>query len=54
MIVKEKDKYILYSLDGKKRLGEFPTQQQAEEREKEIQRIKRAKALKDYQAPEDK
>ena len=44
MIRKVEDKYILLSKKGKK-LGEFSTRSDAEEREKEIIRVKRARAL---------
>jgi hypothetical protein len=43
MIRKEGQKYILYSKDGSKRLGTFPSKKKAEERELQITRIKYAK-----------
>lgn len=43
MIKKEKEKFILYSKDGKKKLGSFDTKKEAEDREAEINRIKHAK-----------
>ena len=43
MIRKEGNKFILFSKDGKKQLGEFDTKEQAEEREAEINRIKHAR-----------
>lgn len=36
MIRKVKDKYVLYSKDGKKKLGEFKTKEAAQKREKQI------------------
>lgn len=36
MIRKEGDKYVLYTKDGKKKLGTFSTRKAAEEREKEV------------------
>jgi len=47
MIRKVEDKFVLLSRDGKKVLGEFASKFQAEEREKQILKIKRAKALKE-------
>jgi hypothetical protein len=46
MIRKEGQKYILYSKDGSKRLGTFPSKKKAVEREDEIRRIKYAKGYK--------
>ncbi len=40
IIRKEGDKWILYSHDGSKKLGEFDTKEEAEEREREIQAFK--------------
>lgn len=40
MIRKRGDKYILFSKDGKKKLGEFRTRAAAEKREREIQFFK--------------
>lgn len=39
MIKREGSKYVLYSRDGSKRLGEFDSEEAAEDREAEIQRI---------------
>jgi hypothetical protein len=36
MIVKSKNKYILYNKTGTKKLGEFKTKKEAQEREKQI------------------
>lgn len=44
MICEENGKHILYSKDGKQKLGEFDTEVEAKDREAEIQRIKNAKA----------
>ena len=44
MIKKEGEKYVLYSKDGKKKLGEFGSKKAAQDREKEINAIKHAKA----------
>ena len=51
MIKKVGSKWILYSRDGTKKLGEFDTKEDAEEREKEINRIKhmKNKQFKAYQ-----
>jgi len=54
MIKRIGDRFLLLSKDGKKRLGEFPTKLQAEEREKEIIRIKRAKALEKFKSDRSK
>ena len=54
MIKKWNDRFVLLSKDGKKKLGEFTTRGQAEEREKEIVRIKRAKALDKFKSERDK
>jgi len=54
MIRKIGDGYILISKDGKKQLGEFSTKLQAEEREKELTRIKRAKALEKFKSDRNK
>ena len=43
MIKKEKNKFVLYSKDGNKKLDEFDTEQAAKDREKEINQIKHAK-----------
>jgi hypothetical protein len=43
MIRKEGQKYILYSKDGSRKLGTFPSKKKAEERELQITRIKYAK-----------
>ncbi len=43
MIVKKGDKYILMSHDGTKKLGEFDTKKEAEEREREINYFKHVK-----------
>jgi hypothetical protein len=43
MIRKEGTQYILYSKDGSRKLGTFPSRKQAEERDKQITRIKYAK-----------
>jgi hypothetical protein len=39
MIKKEGDRFVLYSKDGKKKLGDFATEEEAKEREKEILRL---------------
>lgn len=44
MITHEGGKYVLYSKDGSRKLGEFETKEAAEEREAEILRIEHAKA----------
>lgn len=44
MIKKEGGKWVLFSKDGSKRLGEFDSKAAAQEREREIQAIKHAKA----------
>lgn len=54
MIKKINNKFILFSIDGNKKLGEFTTKAEAEEREKEIERIKRAKALDKYKGERQK
>ena len=46
MIVLDNDKYKLYSKDGKKLLGTFPTRKSAEEREKQINMMKHIKGGK--------
>lgn len=46
MIRKENGKYILYSKDGDKVLGKFDTEKEAQDREAEIERIKRANTAK--------
>lgn len=43
MIKHEKDKWILYSKDGSKKLGEFDSEQAAMDREEEIRKAKHAK-----------
>ena len=43
MIKKQKSKYVLYSHDGKKKLGEFKTKKEAEKREKQIRFFKNKK-----------
>lgn len=43
MIKKVKNKYVLYSHDGKKKLGTFDTKKEALEREKQINFFKRRK-----------
>lgn len=43
MIVKEGSKYILYSKDGTKKLGEFASKKAAEKREKQINYFKSLK-----------
>jgi hypothetical protein len=40
MIKKENSKYILYSKDGSKKLGEFKTKEEALKREQVIQSFK--------------
>lgn len=42
MIKKEKNKFVLYSKDGSKKLGTFDTEQEAKDREKEIIAAKNA------------
>lgn len=42
VIVEELGKWVLYSADGKKKLGEFATKAEAEEREREIERMTKA------------
>jgi hypothetical protein len=43
MIRQEGDKWVLYSKDGSKKLGEFDSKKEAEDREAEIERIKHSK-----------
>lgn len=43
MIKKEGTKYILYSKDGKKKLGTFRTKKEAKERERQIKYFKNKK-----------
>lgn len=43
MIRKQKSKWILFSSDGKKKLGEYKTKKEALEREKQIQYFKHNK-----------
>ena len=43
MIRKQGKQYVLMSKDGSRKLGTFPSRKQAEEREKQITRIKYAK-----------
>jgi hypothetical protein len=43
MIRKEGNKYVLLTKDGSRKLGTFPSRKQAQEREREITRIKYAK-----------
>lgn len=43
MIKKDGNKYILYSKDGKKKLGSFSSRKAAEKREREIQYFKHKK-----------
>lgn len=45
MIKKEGSKYVLMSKDGNKKLGSFDTREEAEDREKEINRIKRSASM---------
>lgn len=45
MIRKESNKYVLYSKDGTRKLGEFDTRAEADEREREINAIKNAALL---------
>lgn len=46
MIRKEKDKYTVYSHDGKKKLGTYSSKKEAEERLKQIEIIKNIKEKK--------
>lgn len=46
MIRKEGTKYVLYSKDGSRKLGTFPSRKKAEERDSQINRIKHAKGYK--------
>lgn len=43
VIKHEGDKWVLYSADGRKKLGEYDTEEQAQEREKQVQYFKRQK-----------
>jgi len=43
VIKKQKSKWILYTRDGKKKLGEFKTKKAALKRERQIQFFKRMK-----------
>lgn len=43
MIRKVGDKYVVLSHDGKKKLGEYPTKPQAEERLKQVEMFKHIK-----------
>jgi hypothetical protein len=43
MIRKQGNQYVLMSKDGSRKLGTFPSRKKAEEREKQITRIKYAK-----------
>ncbi len=43
MLKKEKGKYVLYSKDGKKRLGRFDTKEEAIKRERQIAFFKHRK-----------
>lgn len=43
MIRKEGSRFVLYSKDGSKKLGDFATEEEAKKREAEIERIKHAK-----------
>lgn len=43
MIKKEGDKYVLYSKDGSKKLGEYDSEEQAQEREGQISKSKHAR-----------
>jgi len=43
MIKKEKSKWVLYSRDGKKKLGEFKTKKDTLKRERQIQYFKHMK-----------
>lgn len=54
MIKKFGDKFFLLSKDGKKKLGEFTTKAEAEEREKEIVSAKRAKAIDKFKGERQK
>lgn len=54
MIKKIGDIFYLLTEDGKKKIGEFTTKFQAEEREKEILKKKRKKALEGYKSDRDK
>lgn len=47
IIRQEGDKFVIYSEDGKEKLGEFDTREEAEKRLEEIERIKRAKRMVD-------
>jgi hypothetical protein len=49
MIKQVGEKWILYSKDGSKKLGEFDSKKEAEDREKEIIRIKNMKQFKQYE-----
>lgn len=54
MIKKIGDRWMLLTKDGKKKLGVFTTKFQAEEREKEIVKAKRAKAMEKFKSDRDK
>ena len=51
MIKKEKNQFILYSGDGSKKLGSFPSKEAAVKRENEIKQIK---YLKEHNVPKKK
>lgn len=46
MITKKDGKWILYTKDGKKKLGEFKTKKEAEKRERQIIALKYFKSSK--------
>jgi hypothetical protein len=46
MIKLENGRYVLYSKDGKKRLGSFKTKEEAEKREREVLAFIHPKAKK--------
>lgn len=48
MIRKIKGKYVLFSSDGKRKLGEFTSKEAAQKRENEIKQIK---YLKEHNIP---
>jgi len=50
MIKRIGDQFVLLSKDAKKVIGKFPTKLQAEEREKDIIKIKRTKALEKFKS----
>jgi hypothetical protein len=47
MIRHEGEKWVLYSQDGSRKLGEFDTETEAQDREKEIQRVEHAREALD-------